>query len=327
MKKILFVALAAATMMSCTENEVIENAGNKKAVTFGTAVSSTTRATITDITALQKSGFTVYAYNTGADAAGTGVLNKEFMKNLAVTYSAPDWTFSGTYYWPLDQKIQFFAYATDAAATYKAETTDKYPTIDYTIAKESADQKDFVVAKATDQTQATSENGVKLTFTHALTQVNFSVIGDNADLTYKVTSIGISGVANTGTYSFADNTWTATGTEGTYTYPIVDNASVTGTTALSLGKPNAALMLMPQTMPADATITIVYQVFNADGVAIGAAVTAPVALTGTTAWEPGKKIRYTLTLANNAAKVSFAPEVGPWGTTEIDESGKAEPAK
>lgn len=316
MKKILFVALAAATMMSCTENEVIENAGNKKVVEFGTAVSSTTRAAITNDAALQESGFTVYAYNTGADAAGTGLLNKVFMDNLAVTYKTNKWTFDGTYYWPLDQKIQFFAYATDAAATYNADAAQAYPTISYKIAETSAAQKDFVVAKATDQTQTTAENGVKLTFDHALTQVNFSVKGDDANLTYKVSSIEIAGVANTGTYSFDGNTWTATGTAGTYTYPIAADASVTGTTAVKLDQPDGALMLMPQTLPADAKITIVYQVFNAEDVPVSTVVTAPVALTGTAAWEPGKKIRYTLTLANNAAKVSFAPEVGDWSATD-----------
>lgn len=316
MKKILFVALAAATMMSCTENEVIENAGNKKVVKFGTAVSSTTRAAITDITALQASGFTVYAYNTGADAAGTGKLNKVFMDGLGVSYSAPNWSFTGTYYWPLDQKIQFFAYATDNAATYNVAADATYPTIDYTIAETSAAQKDFVVAKATDQTQATSENGVKLTFDHALTQVNFSVKGDDADLTYKVTSIEIAGVANVGTYSYATDTWTATGTAGTYSYPIDANASVTGTTAVALEQKDGALMLMPQTLPADAKINIVYQVFNADDVAVSKVITTSVPLKDTIAWGEGKKIRYTLTLANNAAKVSFGAEVGKWNATD-----------
>lgn len=314
MKKILFVALAAATMMSCTENEVIENAGNKAVVEFGTAVSSTTRAAITDNAALQISGFTVYAYNTGASAAGTGKLDKVFMDGIAVGYNTDKWTFTGTYYWPLEQKIQFFAYATDDAATYKADAAQTYPTIDYTIDADAAKQKDFVVAKAIDQTS--SDNAVSLAFTHALTQVNFSVKGDDADLTYKVKSIDISGVANTGTYSYATDTWTATGTAGTYSYTIAADASVTGTTAEKLDQPDGALMLMPQTLPADAKITIVYQVFNADDVAVGTVVTAPVALTGTAAWEPGRKIRYTLTLANNAAKVSFGAEVGKWNTTD-----------
>lgn len=313
MKKILFVALAAATMMSCTENEVIENAGNKKVVKFGTAVSSTTRAAITNIAALQASGFTVYAYNTGKDAAGTGLLNNKFMDNLAVTYSAPNWTFTGTYYWPLDQKIQFFAYAKDTDATYNVAADAKYPTIDYTIAAEPAQQKDFVVAEAVNQTS--SNNTVTLKFNHVLTQVNFSVKGDDENLTYKIASLKIEGVANTGTYSYGTDIWTATGTAGTYTYPIAADASVTGTTAVKLDQDNGALMLMPQTLTAAAKINITYSVYNGND-PVAAEITAPVALTGTAAWEPGKKIRYTLTLANNAAKVSFAPEVGEWSATD-----------
>lgn len=314
MKKILFVALAAATMMSCTENEVIENAGKKAVVEFGTAVSSTTRAAITDNAALQASGFTVYAYNTGASAAGTGLLNKTFMDGIAVSYNTDKWTFNGTYYWPLNQKIQFFAYATDAAAKYNADTAKAYPTIDYTIAADAAQQKDFVVAKTIDKTS--SDNAVPLAFTHALTQVNFSVKGDANDLTYIVTSIEIAGVANTGTYSYDTESWNATGTAGTYTYPIAAGASVTGTAAVDLKQKDGALMLMPQTLPADAKINLVYQVFNADKVAVGEVITTSVPLKDTVAWGEGKKIRYTLTLANNAAKVSFAPEVGAWNTDD-----------
>lgn len=322
MKKILFVALAAATMMSCTENEVIENAGNKKVVKFGTAVSSTTRAAITDITALQASGFTVYAYNTGKDIAGTGLLNKVFMDNLAVSYSAPDWSFTGTYYWPLSDNIQFFAYAKDADATYNVAADATYPTIDYTIAADPAQQKDFVVAEAVNQTS--SDNTVSLKFNHVLTQVNFSVKGDDENLTYKIASLKIEGVANTGTYSYGTDKWTATGTAGTYTYPIATGASVTGTTAVKLDQDNGALMLMPQTLTAAAKINITYSVYNGND-PVAAEITAPVTLSNTTAWEPGKKIRYTLTLANNAAKVSFKPEVGNWSD---EQSGTVEtPAK
>lgn len=319
MKKILFVALAAATMMSCTENEVIENAGNKKVVKFGTAVSSTTRAAITDITALQASGFTVYAYNTGADAAGTGKLNKVFMDNLGVSYSAPDWSFTGTYYWPLSDNIQFFAYAKDADATYAAVATDSYPTITYKINDDPKLQKDFVVAEAVNQ--KSSDNAVSLKFNHVLTQVNFSVKGDDENLTYKIASLKIEGVANTGTYSYGTDKWTVDGsTTGTYAYSLATGASVTGTTAVKLDQDKGALMLMPQTLTAAAKINITYSVYNGND-PVAAEITAPVTLSNTTAWEPGKKIRYTLTLANNAAKVSFTPEIGEWSA---EESGTVE---
>mgnify|MGYP000621116078 CR=1 FL=1 len=61
MKKVLFLALAAAAVMSCSESEEIENAGQKAEIKLGTVVGNTTRATVTDLPELQKVGFTVYA--------------------------------------------------------------------------------------------------------------------------------------------------------------------------------------------------------------------------------------------------------------------------
>ena len=114
MKKVLFLALAAAAVMSCSESEEIENAGQKAEIKLGTVVGNTTRATVTDLPELQKVGFTVYAYNTGATtmaSVATFDAMKEFMAAVKVTYSAPDWSLTGgTYYWPMTDNLQFFAY-------------------------------------------------------------------------------------------------------------------------------------------------------------------------------------------------------------------------
>ena len=55
MKKVLFLALAAAAVMSCSESEEIENAGQKAEIKLGTVVGNTTRATVTDLPELQGS--------------------------------------------------------------------------------------------------------------------------------------------------------------------------------------------------------------------------------------------------------------------------------
>ena len=108
------MALAAAAVMSCSESEEIENAGQKAEIKLGTVVGNTTRATVTDLPELQKVGFTVYAYNTGATtmaSVATFDAMKEFMAAVKVTYSAPDWSLTGeTYYWPMTDNLQFFAY-------------------------------------------------------------------------------------------------------------------------------------------------------------------------------------------------------------------------
>ena len=141
MKKVLFLALAAAAVMSCSESEEIENAGQKAEIKLGTVVGNTTRATVTDLPELQKVGFTVYAYNTGATtmaSVATFDAMKEFMAAVKVTYSAPDWSLTGgTYYWPMTDNLQFFAYGNPGtgALTYNQPAAGAiYPSITYTVA-------------------------------------------------------------------------------------------------------------------------------------------------------------------------------------------------
>ena len=293
MKKVLFLALAAAAVMSCSESEEIENAGQKAEIKLGTVVGNTTRATVTDLPELQKVGFTVYAYNTGATtmaSVATFDAMKEFMADVKVTYSAPDWSLTGgTYYWPMTDNLQFFAYGNPGtgALTYNQPAAGAiYPSITYTVA-DVVTQTDLVAAKATDATKASNASGVSLKFGHILTQINFTVKAADA-LTYKLKTLTISGVHNKGTYGFDDSIWKSQ--EGT------------------------ATMLMPQTLDTNAKINVVYDIYEKD--VLLDTVTSAIDLNDTQAWGEGKKIRYTLTLANKAAKVTFVPEVGPWSTAD-----------
>ena len=320
MKKILLVALAAAGMVSCSQNEEIENAGQKAEIRFGTAVSTTTRAAVTDLTELKKAdvGFTIYAYNSGSsemNAVTAGTDMKAFMTGAKATFASTDWNLTGgPYYWPLTDKIQFFAYGNPGTATlaYSApDASNKFPSITYTVADVAA-QTDFVVASALDANKTDDASGVSLAFTHALTQINFTIKTADA-LTYKLKSLSISGVYSKGTYDFGTSKWTAQAEPATYAHTI----DASGLEVLQAGKEiNAAWMLMPQTLPTTgAAINLTYDIYNKD-VQIGD-VTSSIDLKETTAWEPGKKIRYTLTLANGGAKVTFVvPELGAWNTTD-----------
>lgn len=313
MKKILLMALAAATMVGCSQNEEIENAAKSKEIKFGTVVNNTTRAAITNDAALQGTGFIVYAYNTGANTAGAveSILDNVFMNALSVTYSG-GWSYTGNYYWPLTDNVQFFAYAKDVAATdYLA--TGLYPTIKYTVAATAAAQKDFVVASALDKTK--TDVAVGLPFTHALTQVNFSAKG-SAGFTYKITSVGLEGVFGAGTYNFKDATWATDGEVTNYTYPIAaGGADVSGEAVEKLDQTDGALMLIPQAMTAESKIVISYEVYK-DLVKIDEVTNTKINLNTTATWESGKKVRYTLTLTANGATVNFAPEVGNWNPSD-----------
>ncbi|WP_300703785.1 fimbrillin family protein [Bacteroides sp.] len=321
MKKILLMALAAAAMVGCSQNEEIDNAAQKAKITFGTVVSNSTRATVTSIAGLQGTGFTVYAYNTGADEAGVANLPvSPFMgdvNGLAVTYNEAKWGFTGTYYWPSTGNIQFYAYATDDDATnYTA--TGKYPTINYAVAATVGAQKDFVVAKA--ENEKKSDNAVDLTFKHALTQINFSATGGDANLYYKVTAVSIGGAYGAGTYNFKDGSWETITTDAVKTYAYLTNGavSVKKTATVDLVSADGPLMLIPQTL-ADGKIMISYSVYTDEAMTNEiASVTDNLTEGLTTVWGTGKKVRYTLTLNLKGATVSFAPGISGWDEPEIE---------
>mgnify|MGYP000821595017 CR=1 FL=1 len=312
MKKILLVALAAAAMVGCSQNEEIENAGQKAEIKFNTVVKAGTKAAVTDINALEGTGFIVSAYNTGTTETGA-VLPEAFIVGKEVSHSTGSWAIAGgTYYWPLNDFVQFFAYAKDGnAKNYVVASGKSYPTVDYTVAAVES-QQDFVVAKLTGQKK--SATAIALPFTHALTQVNFSVKAGNSALKYVVNKITISGLYNAGTYSFEDGTWANTGTtDASYDYTIGtgEAVTVTGTDAKNLAQTDGALMLMPQTMSGDAKITISYDVFDGN-TQVDAVKNSEVSLTGKTSWEAGKNIRYTLDLTSEGASINLDPSVGPW---------------
>lgn len=317
MKKILFVALAAATMMSCTENEVIENAGNKAAIDFGTVVKNGTRAAVTTTASFET--FTVNGYKTEGAMGDAVALNSDFINNLAVSKSGSDWTYTGEYYWPLKEKVQFFA--TSPAQTLTLPATG-YPTFDYTI-KAEADQEDLVAANLIDQTKTTSK--IQLPFQHLLTQVNFSIKGQTPDFTYTVSKLVVEGVKNAGTFKF-DGSGTVGGwttlaaTTADYTFtglktvaPIKGEATPSVTDFEDAG--NALFMLMPQDV-SGVTLDITYTAAPTGSSQLTFDGTKTVNLTGT--WGMGKNIRYTLELSNDASPIEFdAPTVDVW----TDEAG------
>lgn len=314
MKKILFLAMAAVAMVGCTQNEEIENAGQQAEIKFGTVVKAGTKAAVvSDLTS--SGGFMVSAYNTGTTKSGA-VLSTAFIDNKLVSHT-DIWSIDGgPYYWPLNDYVQFFAYAKDDNATnYAVAAGATAPTVDYVVATTAANQKDFVVAKLLEQQKTTV--AVTLPFTHALTQVNFSVKAKNAALKYVITNVGISGLYNKGTYAFADGTWTNTGTaDASYTYPISAteaDVTVTGADVKKLDTTDGALMLMPQTMSADTKIIISYNVYDGD-TQIDMIENSEVSLAGKTNWVAGTNIRYTLELASEGAAITLNPDVTSWNS-------------
>lgn len=308
MKKILFVALAAATMMSCTENEVIENAGKKAKIEFGTAVNAGTKAIVVDNSNFN--AFTVSAYTVKAkDIATTGV-GTAYMDKIDYTGAQGNWTTTaGTFYWPLNEDMQFFAYPKSLKGQFTAGSTG-YPTLSFNVAATAADQTDLVVAHAAVTTIPTG-NKLILTFKHLLTRINFSYKPEDATYDYTISAISINGVSGeTATYTFDETkgSWnTSAATATTYAYPIAATPAPDAKNEFyALDSNDGSLMLLPQAVNGK-EISVKYKTEKDGHIYFND--TKTVTLPAGAKWEMGQNIRYKLTLPVGAAAIILDTDV------------------
>ena len=319
MKKILLTAVAALAIVGSSQNEYIENVGQKVKIDVTTAVKGTTRAAVTNndnFTAFTVSGYTVAV----ADIAGSGVGSDAYMYK-DYTGKKGGWTTTGDVYWPLDENMEFFAYPTTLKDKFSTPEAG-YPTLSYGIGAVGA-QTDLVVAHKSVASVPTGGK-LELTFKHILTRINFSYEPVDPAYTYTVSNITINGVeGGTATYTFGTNEggWSA-GSEAavSYSYPI-SSTPVKGSdnNVYALDTPDGSLMLLPQSV-ASKTISVTYKT-EKDGHTYFNN-TKTVTLGTSAKWEIGKNIRYTLTLPVGAEKVTVDTNVED--INETPESGSAE---
>lgn len=155
MRKILLVALTAAAMVSCSENEGFENESTMNRIKFGTVVKTGTKTLVATTENFSK--FTVSAYKTTDDMGGTVQLNTGFMDDIEVDKSSGEWKYKGDYYWPVSGKLQFFA--TSPAQTLDITTAAGYPKFEYAV-KAVDSQEDLVAANVINQVK--SESAISL---------------------------------------------------------------------------------------------------------------------------------------------------------------------
>lgn len=312
MKKILLAAVAALAMVSCSQNEIdgIDNGKQDGRAEIKFSYTPVTRATV--ITSTTLGNFTVNAYANeketyDADASsiiGQGYFEREKNEDGS---NADTWSSTNKYYWPSNKNVHFFGYDVKSTeATFTKESTG-YPTLKYTVPTIVASQHDLLVAKSEKQTY-TPNSTVTLQFKHALTQVLFSLKGDDANVTYTVKSVTIKGVNKEGTYNYGTETWTpgsAIETTG-YTATPTTSVAVSGTTATNLGTDNNTIfMLMPQTIPSGAKIAVTYSAkITLDGTETEIhSDSAPVEVDLAGEWTKGTKITYTLVLSGDKIKI------------------------
>lgn len=177
---------------------------------------------------------------------------------------------------------------------------------DYTVPDAAVDQPDIMVASATNL-PGDGSRGVTLDFKHILTAVNIKVgtaTGENIS-SITVNSIIFNNVYAKAAYTIETGAWTnATfydvkesfkvdfngydSGEGSYSYQSGSGSIMNGTAA--------TLMMIPQTLRNDATVTVSYTITHTNGSKVSPTATANI---GGSMWEQGKSINYILNIDNS----------------------------
>lgn len=178
-----FIALAALTVSSCSNDADLTLKTPDNAIEFGTYVGrdAQTRAhSIENVAKLaEDEGFGVYAYYTD-EGEFNSTSTPNFMKNQQVTSSdnGTTWTYTPVKYWPNEKtdKLSFFAYAPWVSAPKVAASGD--PVLTFTVPEDVTDHTDLLVADASalkNLTKQTTTGNVQFKFKHALSRVGFKV--------------------------------------------------------------------------------------------------------------------------------------------------------
>lgn len=183
-------ALAAMTMVGCSNDEVVNDYSQDNAIEFGTYVGRgvQSRGTVETTATVAEQGFGVFAFYTDNGKYGEGsytAFKPNFMKNEEVkgTEAGTDtegnttytWTYSPVKYWPNEKTdyLSFLAYA-PYSEDYVLGTDN---TISFNVANDVTNQIDFLYCSNATSLKNLSkpsvDQKVKFQFDHALTRVGF----------------------------------------------------------------------------------------------------------------------------------------------------------
>ena len=198
-------AMAALTLVSCSSDDLDSVSGNSsknEAISFDSylgrsavAVNGSRSIMLNDKEALQglEAGFGVFSKYTDGQTS-----DPVLFSNQQVTYKNSKWTYTPLRFWPAQRHIDFLAYA----PYDKKYTTLTGNSIEFTVEKKVADQKDLLWANATNQTKdniSKTGNKVKFQFAHALSRLGYTVKlydGDPSNATFKLKKITLAGSAD-----------------------------------------------------------------------------------------------------------------------------------
>lgn len=193
MRKIIFGAMAAAALLACSKDQVLQTNQNGNEITYSIEAENQTKASAVYCQNNLMSSFTVRAtYN-------NGTINKWYYTEIVTREGTGTWTGEGIRYWSEDGTHDFYACAN---GTMTVATTPAPPTVtDFTPNTTVASQLDLLYAVTAGLRRATTTT-VALKFRHALSQVEFRAKNTNPNLHVIVKGVRVGQVPSKGTFTF-----------------------------------------------------------------------------------------------------------------------------
>ncbi|MCR5138853.1 MAG: fimbrillin family protein [Bacteroidaceae bacterium] len=272
----LILVAAAVAMASCSKDEVLVDNQRQNAyrIQFGEAFpDNATRASKRPSTG--GTGFEVgesmgiYGYQFSPDSS---LPADEIFNNTVVTKQTNgEWTYTDVKYWNPGSMYEFYGiYPQSTAHTFDADTK-RFTVTDFTVADAKDDQVDVMIAK---KNETAPVNTVDMIFNHLLSNVNFyfkvqNKFNNSGVATYEVVNFDVTGLKSKGTYTQTgiDNQNSTVGAwavdnASVYTFPTKTDGAIAKGQTLSLGDD---LLMMPQAIADDATVTLTYRLVYKDG--------------------------------------------------------------
>lgn len=202
-KKILFAAMAAAALASCSNDEVVD-VNDSGGISFRASLDKAiTRANVIDLNNLE-------AFN--VTAIGNGAI---YFTELGVGSSdgGATWETWGTYYWP-NYELSFFAYAPQNPNGMVNITNEEKKITGFSPLQAVTEQQDLVISYNKGSKTNNESSGVAMNFKHALSQIEVKAKCSNDRIKIEVVGVKLVNAAAKADFTFPEEE-----TNASYTLP------------------------------------------------------------------------------------------------------------
>lgn len=326
MKKVIFLAIAAAAALTaCSKSEVVDSKFNEQ-ISFETYLGRDAQTKGAIINTTNITGVKVYGYYTGNELwtsdteanLWTGGLNLTFTEGNVNQPTGND-----VRYWANDtDKYTFLAYAPFDNANLTVSGTQN-PTLSYSVDPDFTKHVDVLVANPkveNDENIDRTKGTVNLKMEHKLARLTVKTnITGEGPFTFHIKNISLTGTFNTsGTLALANpTTWTSTSANATYVFASsTEDASTENAlpATYDYASEDKGYMMM---IPVDATthqavLTVEYTTFDATANMESRVYTQEYNVA--TNFEMGKAYAIQLDFVNDATAINFKVTVEDWGS-------------